>query len=862
VEDSVKFYSSYLPVLYNELWKNQASLEDDSMHTKEKMLRRYSRPKVALCTNYEEAKDIFSRYSENVLGVITDMGFPKNGAHEAEAGLALVELVKDYNPELPVLIQSANEETSTIAVKAQQLGARYACKNSPLLLHELRTFMTEDLMIGPFKFQDGVTGKVLGEVNSVVELLSLWEELPPSSVAFHARHQHLSRWFFARAEFGLAKRFRNSDYPADFIDETGRERADWLRNWILSEVRAHRNKMTSFVENPATADPSTLMIRCGQGSLGGKGRGFRFLHTLSERFNLQTVMPEVELVVPKCFVLATSVFDDFMEENALLIPALNSTDDSEISRMFTEAALPLEVMADLRSYLEKREPGPLAVRSSSLFEDAFLQPFAGIYKSVMLPDASSDLDARLDELAWAVKMVYASTFTTEARNYAESTLNRTEEEKMAVILQPLVGDKHGDLFYPSLAGVANAVDFYPLPHTSTEHGCAQLGLGLGFSVVDGMPAAHFSLGDTSALTAPDELRIAALDLTAKPGGEDLLVDGGVIDALQTVRRSNRAKPAPQAASAVPLSDDVHGEKVVFKQDYGVVTAPEEADGTGEMSRIGLKELIDGEVPLAKALSFLLRLGTIGLGCPVEIEFALKLRKSAAERHELHLLQIRPQAQVAGQKATGLRFQYLPDAEYAAVTSTKALGNGRFDGICDVVYVSPEVFDRAKTDDIAREISQLNEVLTKDGSKYLLMAPGRWGSADKLRGIPVAWQDIDGASFIVETQLPGDENVPLSQGSHFFQNIMSFGLGYATVDNTDEARKSEVADYAYWDSLPEKASEGNTFVRHVQLERPLEIVVDGLSRHGVVMKQDKAFDVYVGQVDAFMALQESQFNSNS
>jgi len=410
--------------------------------------------------------------------------------------------------------------------------------------------------------------------------------------------------------------------------------------------------------------------------------------------------------------------------------------------------------------------------------------------------------------------------------------------------------------------VANAVDFYPMPHTSTEHGCAQLGLGLGFSVVDGMPAAHFSLGDTSALTAPEELRIAALSLTAKPGDGDLLVDGGTVAALQTVRRSNRAKPAPQAASAVPLSDDVHGEKVVFKSDYGVVTAPEEAEGMGELSPVGLKELIAGEVPLAKALSFLLRLGSIGLGCPVEIEFALKLRKSAMDRHELHVLQIRPQAQVAGQKATGLRFQYLPNVEYAAVTSTKALGNGRFDGIRDVVYVSPEMFDKNKTSEIAKEIGLLNSALTKEGNKYLLMAPGRWGSADKLRGIPVAWQDIDGASFIVETQLPGDESVPLSQGSHFFQNIMSFGLGYATVDNTDASRKSEVADYAYWDSLPEQASVGNSYVRHVQLERPLEIVVDGLSRHGVVMKQDKAFDVYVGQVDAFMALQESQFNSSS
>ncbi|KAL1495700.1 hypothetical protein AB1Y20_016563 [Prymnesium parvum] len=858
VEDSVKFYSSFLPVLYSELWKHTQALASETAHEREAMLRRYARPKVMLCTNYEEALDIFHRYSDNVLGVISDMGFPKGGVHDMGAGLALLEEVKKHNAELPVLMQSSSAENSDAAASVKEMGARYVCKESPSLLHTLQLFMRDDLLLGPFKMQDGVTGAQLGMVRTVPELIQLWQQLPLTSVAYHARHQHLSRWFFARAEFGLAKRFRASDYPGDFIDETGNERPDWLRNWILSEVRAHRNKMTSFVESPENADPTTLMVRCGSGSLGGKGRGFRFLHSVSERFNLFAAVPGVSIVVPKCFVLATSVFDSFMEDNELLLPAINASSDEELQEIFTKAALPANVTKDLRNYLQSRE-GPLAVRSSSMFEDAFLQPFAGIYKSYMLPNQGATLEARLDELSWAVKMVYASTFTQDARKYAESTANRTEEEKMAVILQEVIGSKHGDYFYPSLAGVANAVDFYPRPATLSEHGCAQLGLGLGHAVVDGQPALHFSLGDPAHPVAPQALRVAALDLTKAPTSTDSLISLPIEgeQVLRTVRRSNDMELAPEAAKAVPLMQDVHGEQVVFKHHYGEVQLKPAAHKEAPLEQVDIREVLSGEVPLAKLLSFMLRLGTIGLGCPVEIEFALKLRKSVSERHELHLLQIRPQAQVIAQEAMGLRFKYLPNMEYAAMTSTQALGNGRFNEVRDVVYVTPDRFDKMSTAQIAKSISKINSELRESGRKYLLMAPGRWGSADPLNGIPVAWKDINGSSFIVETTLPGNNGVPLSQGTHFFQNLISFGLGYANVDSSPKGDSSDAVDYGFWDAQP--AVYEDKFVRHVRLDTPLEIVVDGVSRRGVVMKPGKPFDVYVGQVDAFMALNEVDTN---
>lgn len=412
-----------------------------------------------------------------------------------------------------------------------------------------------------------------------------------------------------------------------------------------------------------SADASTTIVRLGKGSLGGKGRGFRFLHSIEDKYSLSTLLPELEMVVPRSFILATEVFDRFIEDNKLMVPALNATTNEEVREMFAAATLPQDVTVELRRYLEA-QTSPLAVRSSSLFEDAFLQPFAGIYESIMLPNTAGSLEARLDELSWAVRMVYASAYCLEARAYSEGTGNRAEEEKMAVIMQEVVGDVHGDHFYPSLAGVANSIDFYPRPHTQPEDGCAQLRLGLGFGVVDNLPSVHLSLGDPANPTgyAEGEMQVSALNLAARPGaaaGEDSLLvslpaeSGAAAAALTTVPRLSAGSvvAAPEAASSVPLSHDVHGERVVFKQGYGEERRGEAPPPPDESAVVlPLQRALSGEVPLASALAFLLRLGSAGLGCPVEIEFALKLRKDAGSRHQLHVLQMRPQAGLSPKRA--------------------------------------------------------------------------------------------------------------------------------------------------------------------------------------------------------------------
>ena len=435
-----------------------------------------------------------------------------------------------------------------------------------------------------------------------------------------------------------------------------------------------------------------------------------------------------------------------------------------------------DVVAALERYLSSMTK-PLAVRSSSLFEDAFLRPFAGVYDTYMLPNSAAKVSTRLDELCWAVKMVYASTYKQEARRYSDATGNRAEEEKMAVILQELVGSDHQGHFYPALAGVANSIDYYPAEGADPTHGCMQLALGLGNTVVDGVPAVqHINLGKPDHPYGPseDKLPISALDLYYAAGFDAKPTDAFVTlpadsAPFVTFPRVARAEVAPEVASAhsVPgLTEDVHGEKVVFHKGYGEVPAARiemTPSVVSQARKMTLKQLLAAEVPLPQALSFLLRLGTIGLGCPVEVEFALKLRNSPTTKHELHVLQIRPQSEItASASARALRFNYLPSDQNAAVASSRALGHGNFEGIQDVVYVSPDRFDPSRTKEMAKEIGELNQTLKAEGRKFLLMAPGRWGSADSLRGIPVDWHSIDGAAFIVETTLKGPEFVPLSQ----------------------------------------------------------------------------------------------------
>ncbi|KAG8458317.1 hypothetical protein KFE25_005164 [Diacronema lutheri] len=860
VEDNVNFYSMYLPMVYAELIKQSAALEDESMTQAERLNRMMSRPKVLLCTNFEEATDIYNRYKDATMAIITDVAFSRNGQWEAEAGLDFVKHVQATKPQLDIVVQSSEP---SMADRAASLGCKFLYKHSPSLALELNDFFRRTLLFGPLTFADA-RGADHGTATNITSLMRTYATLPDDVIDSVARTDLLSKWFRARAEPALAKHFKESRYPDDFAEYAAHgfsSEREWLRHWVVTSMFSLRNRLTGSVTDSKVSDDMTPIVRVGKGSLGGKGRGFRLLHNLMDNYDVRHALPGVEIKVPQCLILATDVFDRFVESNGLLTPSMAAEDDAQVERLFERAALPADALDALRVYAE-RVRKPVAVRSSSLFEDAFQQPFAGVYQSYMLHNAAPGLDERVATLASAVKKVYASVFSSEARRYAEASRLTVANEKMAVIVQQIAGKEHAPGVYaPSLAGVANAIDFYPRPTTTTDDGSATIAAGFGASVVDGLSALTWSLGDPAfAVGKPTNFKIlrlgtGAAEIVGDASLEQLPIGKlGEAGLLKTLL----------GRSATPVVElqtrDAHGQKVVFTSRAAPARAPSPVGPAPSPVELSIEQVVRGDLlPLSQALSFWLQLGSAALACPVELEFALNLRKNASENHELVMLQIRPMPQlIPDSKSTkALRFSYLPSTQHAAVTSKHALGHGRFNGITDVVYVPPGAFSTDASAQIAREIGTVNAALRKAGKKYLLIGPGRWGTADPARGIPVSWSQIDSAQFIVESSIPSAAvAVPPSQGAHFFQNIMSFGLGYMTVDTrAGDGESAEAVDFEWLEQQPQCNVDGMalTHVRHVRLATELEVVCDGLSRRGVVMKPGKPFDVYVAQPDAMMAI---------
>jgi len=861
VEDNVKFYSQFLPTVYNELIKQSAALEDEHMSQTERMNRMQSRPKVMLCTNYEEAMDIYSRYKQETMAIITDVAFSRNGTWDATAGIDFIQDVKAERPELDVVVQSSEE---LMREKAEALGAAFIHKDSPSLTLELRDFFRRTLLFGPIRFYNN-SNQVLAEANNITSLMRVYANLPEDVIDRVGRTNMLSKWFRARAEPALAKHFRSSIYPDDFHDFKAQgfdSERDMLRHWVITSMFSLRNRLTGAVSDAQVSDDMTPIVRVGKGSLGGKGRGFRLLHNLMDTFELRYSLPGVELRVPQSLILATDVFDRFIESNDLLAPITRTTSDAQIEQLFEVAALPADAMDALKQYAE-RVTSPVAVRSSSLFEDAFQQPFAGVYQSYMLHNQVPTKQERVATLASAVKRVYASVFSLEARRYAEASRLQVTDEKMAVIIQEIAGREHAPgVFGPSLAGVANAIDFYPRPNTTTDDGCASMTVGFGASVVDGHSAVNWSLGDPTVTTGkPSDFMVLHLPSEAGVSAMgSILADTTLAKyPVEKAHEMGLLKTVPGAAPVHPLVElqtrDAHGQKVVFTRRTHPATKPDPSPPA--LSELGIEQAVRGDaLPLNQALSFFLQLGSTALACPVELEFAVNLRKQPHENHELSILQIRPMPQlISDSKSTkALRFTYLPSTQQAAVTSRAALGHGRFTGITDIVYVPPDAFSAETSEQIAAEIGQINSALRRSGKKYLLVGPGRWGTADKSRGIPVSWSQIDSSQMIVESSLPSHQAVPPSQGAHFFQNIMSFGLGYMTVDDRKGSEGEEAVDYAWLDTLDKVPSDKPLkYVKHVRVEEELEVVCDGLSRRGVIMKPGKDFDTYIAQIDAMMAI---------
>ncbi len=810
IEDSVKYYSSFLPIIYTELLKQSQRLISEGINLTHKFLRMRARPKILLCSTYEEAWSYYERYKEYMLGIISDVDFPHGGAQDPLAGVEFARAVKSVQPDLPILLLS---QTADNEAAAHAAGASFVLKDSPFLLTELRQFMVHYFSFGDFIFRtpDGM------EIARATDLKSLEEQLrvvPDESILYHGERNHFSNWLKARTEFWLAHQLRPrkvTDYPS--VDLLRKDLINALHNYGIAR---QRGIITDFSKD--TFDPESSFARIGSGSLGGKARGLGFVNTLINDYNVGTRFPGVVISVPPAVVLGTDVFDEFLEQNNLKQFAINCTDDREITRRFLEASkFPEDVLGNLAAFLDIMH-SPLAVRSSSLLEDSQYSPFAGVYETYMLPNNHPNPLVRLNDLLNSIKRVYASTFYQTAKDYIKVTSYRLEEEKMAVIVQKMVGVAHENRFYPDFAGVARSYNFYPLPPAKNADGIVSVALGLGKTVVDGGNAVRFCPKyptDLIQFYSPEETLNSsqrlfyALQLDASTdfgyATHDLLLKQYSLDVAERDRT-------------------LHYIGSTYSPDNDTIT-----DG---LARSGIRLVSFGPLlrnrtfPLPQILELLCDMGTWGMGTPVEIEFAVNMSVAPARPKEFALLQMRPL--VVHRETEELNVEDF-DPTALICQSDQVLGNGVIEDIRDVVIVDYQLFDRSKSRDVAAEVSNFNARLLAEHRPYLLIGVGRWGSLDPWLGIPVTWEQIAGAKTIVETSFK-DIPVTPSQGSHFFQNITAFMVGYFTVD-THHGR-----GYLDWEwLLGQEPAERKTFTRLIRFDKPLLIKINGQRSKGVILR---------------------------
>jgi len=814
VEDNVKFYSTYLPLIYTEIFKQSQRLISEGVNITHKFLRMRARPKILLCTTYEEAWEYYTKYEEYTLGIITDSNFKHFGIRDPEAGIKFANNVKGKHKDIPILLQSSNQEFEN---KAHEVGASFLLKGSPRLLHDLQDFMLQNFGFGDFVFLIK-NGTEVGRANNLKALEDELKIVPDESILFHAERNHFSKWLKARTEFWLAHKLRPKKVSE--FKSPSELREDLIDSIKLYQELRLRGIITDF--NKESFDPKNSFARIGGGSLGGKARGLGFINTLISNNKIRNKFEDIEISVPSAIVIATDVFDQFLEENHLDAFALTGAKDSIITKRFTEASIfPEEIKNKLTSFLETIE-GPLAVRSSSLLEDSQFQPFAGVYQTFMIPNNDEDINVRLNELLQCIKGVYASTFYKKAQDYMKATAYRLEEEKMAVIVQRLVGSQHHERFYPDFAGVAKSYNFYPVPPQKSTDGIALVALGLGKQVVDGGNAVRFCPKYPKHLmqffSTKETIRNAQQEFFA-------LDINGHLDHDPT-------HPPDQLVTRFDLSKAEEDQTLYHVGSTYSVENDAVYDGVSRNGKrvVTFAPILKHKVfPLAEILDMLLDLGTWGMGVPVEIEFAVNMSVPYSQRKEFAMLQMRPL--VISHEVEELDVDNF-NKEDLICQSQQVLGNGAIHGIFDVVVVDIQKFDRAKSRDAAYEVSTINSQLLQENRPYILIGVGRWGSMDHWLGIPVTWDQISGASVIVESGFK-DLNVTPSQGSHFFQNLTSFRIGYFTVNLFDKL------GFIDWDWLSKhEAVEELKFTKHLRFEEPITVRINGHKNKGVILKPGK------------------------
>lgn len=816
VEDSPDYYSFFLPIIYKEIVNQTQALLKISLNDNFKLLTMRARPKVLLARNYEEATELYKKYRSFLLCVISDTRFPRNGEKDPEAGIALLSKIKNENRNVPLLLISSESENRE---KSNRIPSIFIDKNSSTLSRDMHEFFQTHLGFGDFIFRLP-DKKEIDRAENLLQLDAKLPDIPKESLAYHADRDHFSNWLMARFEIDLALKFRA-------VKSTDFNCTDELRQFIISninELRKKRQKGIVSKFNRHHFDPNVReFVKIGQGSLGGKGRGLAFVSgLLSQHGELEENNSSINIKIPRTMVICTDIFDEFVALNNLQLLSELGVADEEVKAGFLNAPLPEWLIKDLEAYLAQVDY-PLAVRSSNHLEDASFSPSAGLYKTYKLPNNHPRLSIRLAHLIEAIKLVYASVYSEDAKLFSLAGSNQPFTTSMAVIVQEIAGDHYGDYFYPAISGVAQSYNFYPFSRIKPEDGVAHFALGLGKTVVEGGKSLRFSPRYPNIIpefsSVENILQHTQNSFYALRINNDVNVHQPLNLKKRAVNDAKNEFPVQILASTYILGEnrirdtwDLQGPKVLTFARILKYNMP----------------------PISGLLTDLLEFGSKSFGSPVEIEFSVNLYPDKDRKPDFFFLQIRPMGIGENQFKIDIAEQEINNG---FCFSSHALGNGVNDKMADIIYVKPGDFKSEGTVQMAEEINRLNAQLIQQKRPYLLVGPGRWGSSDRYLGIPVKWKNISGVGAIIELRNKSINADP-SQGSHFFHNITPLGVHYITVDEILKESSTISNDYFDWkwiESLP--AVSETTFLRHVQLEKPLMMKIDGRNSQCVMTMEE-------------------------
>jgi CheY-like chemotaxis protein len=806
VEDSIRYYSSYLPNIYKVIFDQTNELMTEGLNEHRKTLRMRARPKILLAKTYEDAVALYEKYHHNLLGVISDISYARKGKRDNQAGIRLARFIRKSDAEIPILLQSSDEWDPRII---RDLKVTFIDKYSKTLIVELKHYIKENYGFGDFVFKDPNTGGEVDRANNLHSLQVKITKVPAGSLEYHVDNNHFTRWLKARALFALSNLFRKKR-RSDFNS------TEEVRSYLIDTIANYRRTKGRGII-ASHLDEYAVFTRLGDGQLGGKARGLAFIDSVINKYKIMYHWEQVIVAIPRTVVLTTDLFDEFMEEGDLYDFALSNVDDEEILQKFVQTQTPSRMKSYIREMADFFK-APLAIRSSSLLEDSHYQPFAGVYSTYMISNNHPETSVRIRQLEQAIKSVYASVFFRESKAYIAATSNVIDEEKMAVVVQEVSGRSYGNRFYPTLSGVARSVNFYPIGPEKYEDGVANIAFGLGKTIVDGgislrfcpkYPAKTLQLSNIEFALRDSQKEFYSLDLDPEKFTPDV---DETVNFFKTRIRD--------------LTDESALKQVASTFDYGDQIIRDGLYEGGKKIITFANILKYNSFPLSDILQSLLKIGQREMNNQVEIEFAATLDTPKTEPKVFHFLQIRPVVET--QEKNRIKVNTCKPEE-SIIISKHSLGNGIIDSIRDLVYVKPDSFNPANTPRIASVIDMLNSRFQKNKENYVLIGPGRWGSADPWLGIPVKWAQISSARLIVEAGLEHFRIDP-SQGTHFFQNLTSFHVGYFTINPF-------IGDGHY--DVPflnnQKAEYEDEFVRHIRFSDPLTIKIDGSKKTGIILK---------------------------